>query len=345
VTQRWPRLPAWHVAEPGLAIARREVERLVRRAARRRWLVLALALLTAGAVVGARARAPRVHIARVILRVTESSFVPGVARGGRSKKELRSYVAAVGLSHARLLEVIREHGLYRMTAAQDPARAVAAMRGDIEVEVFQNYFISSRSASDAPRSARIAIAYRSPDPKIAMRVARRLAELAMETEADRHRQDARGDSVAAAAAVEMGDKELLDLRKKLAVARAAAEDPHAIPHLMETAGLEAAVARAEGRLRANEARRAEVDLVARAQTEKLGLKFELVEPARKAASGLSPKAKLALTGLAVFLIALPFSAVAIGAFGRRVYTGDDVKRLGVPFLGRISFLRRPSTET
>jgi hypothetical protein len=45
--------------------------------------------------------------------------------------------------------------------------------------------------------------------------------------------------------------------------------------------------------------------------------------------------------LVVFLLALPLAALVVGAFDPFIASVEDVRRLGVPALGRLQHVRRP----
>src|SRR5207244_1584201 len=98
-----------------------------------------------------------IYSSRIVLRVLEGDV--DIATAPRPKGKLREYVADVAFSSARLGELIRKRDLYPRERARDPSFAmpIEAMRDDIEVEVWRNYFLEQRSVDDPARSARIAI--------------------------------------------------------------------------------------------------------------------------------------------------------------------------------------------
>ena len=67
-----------------------------------------------------------------------------------------------------LFRVMATHKLYPGSIKRHPRGALQSFREDIEVEVYGNYFLEERAPTDRPRTARIAVSYRSTKPDLAL---------------------------------------------------------------------------------------------------------------------------------------------------------------------------------
>jgi hypothetical protein len=323
---------SWTDDEPGMRGAWAELGRMRRRALARPLRTLALALLVAAAAAGARARKTRVYRSRVVLRVTEGDL--DAATAPRPNKQLRAYVLGVAFSSARLAGVIRQFELYPRERARDPslALAVEAMRDDLDVEVWRNYFVEARQLDDAGRSARVAVAFEHRDPQVALDVTRRLGALVVEQEEETRRAQADAAAAHAAAAVSDARDELTRRRATIAAHKAGPLTPLA---RVELADLQKSLEPLEARLHELEQRKAAFDLRAQLERHQLGLRFELVDPGQAARLGWSKPRELATVGAIVFVAALPLAVLFVGAFDARVRDADDVRRLGLEPLGAL----------
>jgi hypothetical protein len=330
---------AWDEAERrhGLVVWP-EMRRLWRRARRRFWRPLLLTLLITGGVVGMRARKQRVYLSRIAFRITESDLDAETAP--RTVGSLRDYVAQVCFSNQRLLSVIRAHDLYPSPMRRgDEAMAVEAMRDDVEVEVWRNFFALPRSPDDPGRSARMAISYQGRDRTVVYDVVRDLARLITEEEETSRIAQAEGA--------------LNDAEDRVRQARALAQEKHHDLVVKQVALTNARVAAERARLDieqvslSRQARSADDEVLAaekmrqavwlRLQLEKkrLGLQFELVDGGRVAPVGLSKKKLLLMVAIVVFVFTLPLAMLGVGALDDRVYEIEDVQRLGLTALGAL----------
>src|SRR5690606_22342653 len=116
-------------------------------------------------------------------------------------RRLREHVRHAVFTSERLLAVMRNHGLYASLLRTNPRAALESFQEDIVIDVYRNYFIEERAPSAPPRSARIAVGYRSPLPLQSVAVARDLGKLVAEHEGNhRHAQALRAARVSAQAA-------------------------------------------------------------------------------------------------------------------------------------------------
>ena len=338
--------PSWIDDEPDRRLIWRELLRLKARARARPIRTLLLALLMALGVVGMQARKVKKYFARIIIRVAEEDVeLEGRSRSGvatpeapRPKSKLREYVTDVAFTNGRLREVIDEHELYP-TWSFDPNFQIFSLREDLEVEVFRNYFLLERDAGDAPRTARIAIGYYDADPDIALEVARHLGRLVIEQESlERQLQAQNALAVATRVVDQLGreadhDREEMT-RRVVALTRATRKSERTILQI-EIAQLQRGLRHSELMLSRAQEQKSAFAMRVELEKRRLGMTFTVVDWGKATKVQRRKAVSLGIIGVVAFFLALPFAAVAIGAFDSRVYNTDDVRRLGIEVVGHV----------
>jgi hypothetical protein len=288
--------------------------RLLKRAARRPVLSLSAAVAFAALLVGLVVLKEQRFAPRLVLRAVEMDRDP--AQAPRPKRHLRDYVLGAVFTSAPLYEIIEKHGLYPSLYRKNRRAALESFREDIDVEVYQNYFIEERAQHDAPRSARVAIRYHSSDRELAMRVTRDLAALLIEHEATVRREQSQRAAEAASHALEVAQRRLQTRRAALDDAWRRSEtgaDPRA---QVELVGLLGSLPALETRV--NEAARLKsaFELGAALENKRLGLVFEEVDGGSVPASEGLDRRDLALLGATFFVLGLPLIALGVGSFSK-----------------------------
>jgi hypothetical protein len=303
----------WLTDELGILGALRQSIELCRRGFARGGLTLLLTLLAVGLVLGVLLLRARTYAPRFALRVVEAAQptdeLPPL------KRQLREYVRQAVFTSAPLLELIRKHGLYPRLAQKNARAALDSFKEDIEIEVYQNYFVEERAAGSLPRSARLTVSFRDKDPERALAVTRDLGKLIVEQERAFRREQAR---VMASSAEHARDKLVDALRersaavvsKELALARSRAPDPRL---QVELVGLLGSMPALEREVDAADQRAASLGLGATLERHGIGMSFEVVDEGSLPARGGRVSA-LVVTGLSTFLLGLPLMATAVGAF-------------------------------
>ena len=228
------------------------------------WVGAAVAL-TAWAAIRS-ARSGFVHEVTVVLRVSEGS-----ARASGSELtvgSLRAHVDDLALTNSRLVELMRRHPGAFSELEKDPAGALEELRGHMEVSISENDFIEERSPSDPPRSARIALSFRSPNPELAWTVDHELAELVIGSTLEHQRAALSRARAAAAAAVKQAEAHADGVVSPAATPSAEGVVP------VERGSTSGAFLRKAG----EGAAAAELSL--RAAEEQQALRFEMVDPGR-----------------------------------------------------------------
>lgn len=304
---------------------RSELRRLFRRARAQKTITVLVAAVFALVIVGRAVRRSPQYEARVVLRVSEQR-TPEQGRTMVSPADLEDYTEQVVFARSRLLDIIRARQLYSSLRARDPQLAVEQMREDLTVTVVGNYFLEYRRQNEGPRSVRVILEYVSADPDEAAAVLRDLSQLFATTLAgDSH--DVVVEALALAQQTTQALRERLQRHEReltASRARAAGADPIAS---VESARLRRAIAADLEELTAFKTRESELRLASEA-----GPAWALIcdvgdihVPPRVDRSWR----RFVALGVLALLAGLPLCAMAVGAFDRRVYDGDDVRRLGL----------------
>lgn len=250
---------------------------------------------------------------RVVLRVIEADRDPGSMP--ELKRRLGDYVREGVFTSEPLLELVRRYRLYPKLAATNPRRAVEAFRRDIDVDVYQNYFVEQRSEGEAPRSARVAVSYRSADRDTALSVTRDLGALVVvRMTAEREAQARRASETAKVGAETLEQAlvtrlaQIADKQRELDQKRA--PDPNTQVELVSLLG---SVPALQLQVDAAERRAAALDLGADFEARGIGLRFDVAEDAD--APLFDRHSRLRLLGLAsAFVLGLPLVLLTVGAF-------------------------------
>ena len=240
-------------------------------------------------------RKPRAYVSRVAFRVTESELE--AATTPRTNGRLRDYVATVVFSNAHLLAVIKEHELYPALMARDPSLAVEAMRDDIDVEVWRNYFAQTRSTDDPARSARLAVTVHGNNAQKVYDTVHALGPAGPRVGAG-----LAPDAGRAGAAAGRRSGRAVAPAPRLAQARAGREDDRARTGALARArrcSSSSSSATSTRRCRARrssssrqEKRREQAYLRTQLEKHALGLRWELIDPGRIEAAGMSRRTLL-----------------------------------------------------
>jgi hypothetical protein len=333
----------WFEDEPRVSGVASDFVRLCQRA-RRRPLAVACATAVAAVLVAAELKVEhRAFEPRLVLRVTEADRDSSI--DARPKQQLRDYVSRVAFSDGRLLSLIERLRLYPAAARKNPRDALNAFRRNIQVDVYRNYFLNGIE-DGGPRSARIALAYRSTDPELALTVTHALGLLVETQEVDSEREEASLASLQADRALSRASEQMLRqeraiTEKTVALARGAAASSRL---RVEVADLQASVSRAEPRLLEIARRKAVLDLDSAREQSRAAVHFDVVDSGAIPQSRLPSAAKLWLRGAVELLLAMPLVGLLVGAFDPCVRGSDDVHALGLTTLGRVRLTHRGREE-
>jgi hypothetical protein len=326
----------WRAVEAGFAEATAETSRLLRRVRFSLGRTLLITLALVALATGYRSLKKRQFAADVVFRVTEGALTDDSAPPTRGR--LKNYLSDVALASGRLITIIERYKLYPTKRAIDMQLAVEAMREDIEVDVISNYFSQQRYRDDPPRSARIVVEYRAPDPQLALDVARALAQAIQDTESERRRQAAELDADTSQRAAVGLREQLVKTEARMAelqleLAKAPAGERAGLS--LEVDGVQRELVVLNDRLHEALKLQSAFDFRANVETKHLGLRFELLDANRPPAPVLPVNAELAIIAVIAFVLLVPAVGIAVAAFDARVHDIDDVRRLGVRPCGHI----------
>jgi hypothetical protein len=324
----------------------REVITAIGAALRRGWarmpLTLALAIVVAMGV-GANAARDVAQPARVVVRISETA-VSGSGVLGRA--DLRNWLMDAALSSQRLLTVIDAWQLYPGPRSRGPDQAVEALRDDMQLEVFANYFLVDRATTNQLRSARVAIGYTAADPEVAVGVALALAETMVAFEHQLRREASQAELAVAERGIERA-RALLDAREgELAAATQVLQT-----RTGDRASAQVAVLRLAEATRAGKAlydamatQRAQLALRTGAAEGQLAQRFDIAGVERPRTPRMSAPQRAMFAGAAALVIALPLCAIAVGAFDNRIRCARDLGELDLSVLAWVPRLRRQASQ-
>ena len=306
----------WLAEEVGLAASGGQCVTLWRLALRRPWLTVSLSLLLTLAVGLGVAFGRRYYAPGFVLRVVETK----APRAGSPpmKRQLAEYVRQAVFTSQPLLALMRRHGLYPSLLRKNERAALESFREDIQLEVYQNYFVEDRRAGSAPRSARLSVSYRDRDPARALAVTRDLGALIVSRE-----QAARRDQAEIAASRAAQARNLLVsayTRRSADVVTKQAElqgTPGASPELqVELVSLLGSLGSLERQLEKAERRASTLELNAAFEQQGIGLSFQVVDDGSLPGRAARIRAAF-LAGAVTFCVGLPLIALGVGAFAPR----------------------------
>jgi hypothetical protein len=327
----------WEDNEHGLAFAREEAGRLFRRGrARVVWLLLG-GLLLASAYSYRKATAKRFYDSQIVFRIVEAD--KELTHEVRPPSQYADYIWRVFLSSSNLKKVIEDDKLYPDKWDRDPQLAVEAMRNDLDVLVWGNYFIDTYySNDDEARSVRVSIMWKHRDSEVALKVVKKLAQIIMDAQAESRRivyDDAKIDVKEAA---DLEFERLVALRSALARATLARERAPAAARaalLVQMNVLQLQIKATEQRVDEVSNARARLDVSARVERNQSGLRFELIEPGVVVPEHHAGPIALSGTFVLITVLTVLLGGVVIGAFETRIRHPADVQRLGLPILGTL----------
>ncbi len=320
---------SWTESEPGYFALRSEVARLLHRARRRAGLVLAAtAAATLGAVLFAW-QAPHNHVAVTSIRLTEVVDFQ-LPRSQWTNLELLDRVTRVALTHAVLLDVYNRY-LRAGDTNPNPARGVERLRDALGVSIVRNRIVLQEDTK-TPRSAYVVLTYESPFAEQAVGVVSSLTAPIVEASTRRRRGEAEQEVVQARLSLKDARAlyEALNIQALRAATplRGSGKDSDASFLALDDAVTEAQ--RRAGRLD-SELRDAERRL--REETSRPGIDYEIAESRVDPPLPLVPL--LLTVALVGFLLALPVMILLVGAFTPFIESVEDIRRLGIPTLGRL----------
>jgi hypothetical protein len=324
----------WERSERGVAFVFDEARRLLRRARPKMRWVLVLSLLCATAYPIRRIKAKRTYDAQMVLRLVEAD--KELTKEVRPHAELFAYIWGVFLSGPNLKKVIERHHIYADKWERDPQLAVEAMRNDLDVVVWRNYFVEAYSDDDEARSARVSITWHFRDPEVTLAVVRALGEVIVESQTESRREVF---ALAQQDVDEAADGELdrlVELRQRLAETNAAAA--RATPArqaalLVQLSELKFEVHAMEKHVEELASTRTRLELTAAWERQRSGIQFEIVEPGVVVPQPLPGPIATGFTTVAILGLGILLGGLLVGAFESKLRQPEDVRRLGVPVLG------------
>jgi hypothetical protein len=322
---------SWTESEPGYFVLRNEVGRLAARARGRKGVVVVMSLGVAAVAALMTLQSPRNYDAQISIRVTEVVEFR-MPRSNWTDLELRSFVTDVAFTN----QVLR--GVYdRYFKGKDPSgnaqRGVERLRDGLDVTVARNRIVAQmEEGKPTPKSAYVVLRFSDPDGETAQGVLQMLQRPIIDISSSRRRKEAAEDIQRATYALDESRKYLAALNTRaMAIASRPLRGTDISPvRLLELTDSIAETQRQVARL---EQEKADAERRGRQEKARPGINFSVASEDLEEPLPLVPLLSV-VTALAFFL-SLPISVLVVGAFDPFLQGLDDIRRLGIPALGRL----------
>jgi len=330
----------WLESESDLLSWRRELDRLKRRARSRLFRTLLLTGLATAAVVWVVARRVPLAESRILIRVTEGSVMR--EDSPTSSRDLAQFLWDSAYSNRNLMRLIEKHGLYRFERTRGDMYALEELRHRLTIEVYRNYFLEARGFNADVRTARISVRFSDEDPAVSFAVCSDLAQLLIDSETRRREESSRGVAGVTQRAVDNAVKQLEERQEQLSSTQTALTEARRVNDNDKVASLQVDLQRltkdVQGQakqVRTSRDSKARADLRLALESGHVNLLYQIVDERPPPPQVAGSEIRLAMIGVAVFLILLPLCAVAVGAFDSRIHDPEDVQRLGLEVVGHV----------
>ncbi len=330
----------WYEAEQDVHSWHRELDRLKRRARKRLFLTLFLTGLATAMILRMVARRVPLAESSILIRVTEGSVM--WEDSPISATNLAQYLSDSAHSNRNLLHIMDKHGLYRLERMRGDAYALEEMREHLTLEVYRNYFLQARSESNFLRTARISLTFRDEDPVVSFAVASDLAHLIIDSEMKRREESSRGVAGVAQRALdgavanlEKWETQLVTKETELIDARRKDRQEDVTAAQIDIIRLTEQVKEQRDVVQQVRTSKTLADLRHDLETGGVNRLYQIVDERAPPPPPEGKEIRLAIIGVAVFVILLPLCAVAVGAFDSRIHDPEDVQRLGLQVVGHV----------
>jgi hypothetical protein len=322
---------SWIDREPGYFALRSEVARLAARARRHKGAVFLGALAAAALATLFAFRAPRRFTAQISVRVTEMVEFR-LPRSQWTDRELRSYVTDVAFTNQVLLKVYQQH-LKDIYKSPNNDKAIGRLRDDLDVQVVRNRVAIEKEGVTGPRSAHVVMRFGAPTAETAMAVLKSLTTPIMETSAKRRRDEADQEIRRATLTLEYALRYQEDLRKQAMEVAGQRLRGTEGANTVKLLALNDALGDGHRNIARLQAEKDVAERRQRAEKSRPGINFTIAQESIEAPLPLVPL--LSVVATLSFLFCLPLSVLVVGTFLPYIESLEDVRRLGIPTLGRL----------
>lgn len=323
----------WMQSEESLcSVFLRQLWRLMGRARKRRWATGAVAVAVFAVLFAVQIRRPSLHTAEVGLLISEGLYSPDGRP--RPRGEMFAFINRAVFAIPRLQTIVRKHDLAKALGVPSEALAVDRMRRFVRVQIWHDYFSLYRQHRDPPRTVRVTVEFAATDANLALAVARDLGELVAETQVEREIQaaDARVNArrvlagSAASRAIGLGLE--LERAKQLSLEYPGGAAYVSIERLSD------AVKAADKASMAAAADLVDAELHARS-IRRVGNLVQVVDPGAPLWRPMTRGGRLLRQGILSLLVGIFVAVVLVGAWDPSVRDEQDLRRVGLPQLGKV----------
>lgn len=327
----------WEDRELDLRGALDEVARLLRRARRRKGLVLLLTLVLTALLTVREVRRQKEYPASIALSATEGQDTENAV--AHTSGKLVDYIYYAVLTDGTLTALMDRFEFRPDLREKNPRLRLETFRDAIDITVYKNEFTQPRYPGSPARSARIGLEFRHTDPQTALDIARALGDLVIERDAQNRHERIVAQQKTANESLSYAEAEVARLTRELASARSGLESGDGDIGALRVQEMSAKKGLEEASLRLKEAADAKqkLELTRSSDQRSLELRYDRVDWGYA-----KPKGKLwtalVKTGVSGFFVFLWLVALIVAAFDPRIYDDLEVRRLGLRSLGFV----RPS---
>jgi hypothetical protein len=283
-------------------------------------------------------RQKKVYDAEMAVRIVEAN--QDLTSRMRPPQHYLNLIWSVFLSGTNLKKIILRHKIYQDKWDRDPQLAVEAMRDDMDVRVWRNYFVEDYYShdDDEARSARVAITWHYKDPDIALEVVRDLGNTIMESQSEERRAVFEAAQLDIEEAADAQYERLVALRRTIERKKQALDRASGVKQaqlLVQVTQLSLEEKQLAKDVASLSTQRTAFELSVASEKNSSGLRFEMIEPGVVTAEAAGGPITIGVTTAAVFFLALFLGGVLVGAFEYKVRQAADVRRLGIRVLGAV----------
>jgi hypothetical protein len=321
---------SWSDSEPGYFALRSEVARLLHRARQRRGLVLLAAVVATLVALLFAWRSPHNHVAVTSIRLTEVVEFR-LPRSQWTNLELLDRVTKVALTNAVLLDVYNRY-LKPNEPTLTPARGVERLRDSLGVSIVRNRIVPQEDLR-SPRSAYVVLTYESRFANQAVGVVNALTRPIVEASTRRRRGEVESDVTEARLALKDA-RTLFEALSNQALGRAGAPlRGSGTTSPVRMLALDDAVTEAQRRVGRLQGELMDAERRLRDETSRPGIDYEIADSRVDPPLPLGPL--LITVAILSFFLSIPVMVLLVGAFSPFIESVEDIRRMGIPSLGRL----------
>lgn len=322
--------------EPGGQVARRELLRLIKHGHSKKITILLITIVISSFFIFRSLTKLPSYSSSITFRVIEQKRAIDTGERLMSKGAIIEYILDGILNHQTSLKLVQKHNIYKPEMKIDERLATSELVNDLDIRVFQNFFLETDS--DNARSAHVKILYAAKDPTTSFAVVQDVARLIRNDALKTRKQETALFRSQTERALQESRRSLNEIETQMANIRVAQNTAHGQESALlrfKMRKLRGAQISIENQTQQVELSKAQNELRASMEEQYAGLTFYLVDYTRPRSDDKAGVLSKILTGILIFFFVLPFVGIIIGTFDPRVVNVNDVYRLGLEIVAHV----------